>query len=186
MLGEVSWGLSSLSHLSPSLCTNWSRESKDTTFPVESGHQELPSTEAAMNMHLHPFGLTQKLPTGSPVHRTTPLPGYWTTINQGRTGLGRSTTQPPCPSERNSEGYSFSEGQCDWGQVHTVISSALKPWRDISFLLSRSHVHIVSVLPGMFSQLNHLHSSSCLKVCFKGTLKRRHNQSFCIRGKSNL
>ena len=73
-------------------CTNWSRDSKDLTFPVESGHQELPSTEAAMNMHLHPFGLTQKLPTGSPAYRTTPLPGYWTTINQGRTGLGRSTT----------------------------------------------------------------------------------------------
>ena len=53
---------------------------------MENVHWELPSIEAATNAHLYPFGLKEKLPTGSPIYRTTFLPGYWTTINQDRTG----------------------------------------------------------------------------------------------------
>lgn len=38
-------------------------------FPVGSGHQKLPSAEAAVNAHLYPLILHQKLPIGSPMYR---------------------------------------------------------------------------------------------------------------------
>lgn len=65
---------------------------------------------------------------------------------------------------------SFSEGPWhDRDQLFTVITWALISIRNVGFLFFMSHFHILSVLPGIFSQINHLQSNSFLKFCLRRT-----------------